>query len=168
MQSRSLYSIFAERNDGDDFLSCTFISWHVDRAPALLSMRTHSQQNQQPVDIWQSALRHEGYSETERKREGATRERQRESERVGMTRVRETTTTTTRGRQERGTSELSREQVHCGYERRYRWKRYGSTLPYEASSASLSSFRMKLRIPEFHMYARMCVWCVSRHATQLA
>jgi len=33
----------------------------------LLSAYTYSQQNQQPVDIWQSALRraNEGYSETE-------------------------------------------------------------------------------------------------------
>lgn len=85
------------------------------------AIRAHSQQNQQPVDIWQSALRraNEGYSE---KQSGKEREWEGEGNAWGRLvdiRVQENERTMER----RDTSKLSSGQVYCGCGR-YRWKRY--------------------------------------------
>lgn len=59
---------FRECKEVDDSVSTAYSFVCVlTRSAKLLFAHAYSQQNQQPVDIWQSALRraNEGYSETE-------------------------------------------------------------------------------------------------------
>lgn len=116
------------------------------RSAKLLSAHAHSQQNQQPVDIWQSALRraNEGYSETEQEWTRTWRAREFDAKGGGAKGV--------WGDAREGGEHFEARYLGSRVYRRYRWKRYGCM--------HLQDF-LRLRISGS---IRVVLCCDARHA----